>query len=262
MGTTYTDLLRYRELFGSLWRRDLESKYKGSLLGVLWVLIPPLVLMGVYLFVFHYMWRTTQVSYYPLYLLAGLAPWVFFATSLQAGAGAMVNAAPLIRKTRFPRQLTAFAVVGTNLITFLVMLAIVLVLCLVFIPSSRDVAWLSVPVALLFACFTAGLVLAAATLNVLFRDVEPFVGSLLLPWFFLTPIIWEESFFPGHETLKDVLYWANPLTPPLEAFRDPLWAGTAPRLGDVVYLVGAAALSLLFGAWVFSRVDDRIAVEL
>jgi len=132
----------------------------------------------------------------------------------------------------------------------------------VFIPSSRDVAWLSVPVALLFACFTAGLVLAAATLNVLFRDVEPFVGSLLLPWFFLTPIIWEESFFPGHETLKDVLYWANPLTPPLEAFRDPLWAGTAPRLGDVVYLVGAAALSLLFGAWVFSRVDDRIAVEL
>jgi len=262
VGTTYTDLLRYRELFGSLWRRDLESKYKGSLLGVLWVLIPPLVLMGVYLFVFHYMWRTTQVSYYPLYLLAGLAPWVFFATSLQAGAGAMVNAAPLIRKTRFPRQLTAFAVVGTNLITFLVMLAIVLVLCLVFIPSSRDVAWLSVPVALLFACFTAGLVLAAATLNVLFRDVEPFVGSLLLPWFFLTPIIWEESFFPGHETLKDVLYWANPLTPPLEAFRDPLWAGTAPRLGDVVYLVGATALSLLFGAWVFSRVDDRIAVEL
>ena len=65
MVTTYTDLYRYRELFGSLWRRDLESKYKGSLLGVLWVLIPPLVLMGVYLFVFHYMWRTTAGELLP-----------------------------------------------------------------------------------------------------------------------------------------------------------------------------------------------------
>ena len=262
MVTTYTDLIRYRELFGSLWRRDLESKYKGSLLGVLWVLIPPLVLMGVYLFVFHYMWRTTQVSYYPLYLLAGLAPWVFFATSLQAGAGAMINAAPLIRKTRFPRQLTAFAVVGTNLITFAVMVGILFVLCLAFIPASRDTAWLSLPIAVLIGCMTAGLVLAAATLNVLFRDVEPFIGSLLLPWFFLTPVIWDESFFPGHETLQEILYWANPLTPPLEAFRNPLWAGTSPGLGNTIYLVVAAALSLAFGAWVFSRVDDRIAVEL
>lgn len=260
--TTYTDLIRYRELFGSLWRRDLESKYKGSALGILWVLIPPLVLMGVYLFVFHYMWRTTQVGYYPLYLLAGLAPWVFFATSLQTGASAMVSAAPLIRKTRFPRQLTAFAVVGTNLVTFVVMLAILFALCLVFIPESRDVAWISVPLAALLVCFTTGLVLAVATLNVLFRDVEHLVASALLPWFFLTPIIWHESFFPGHETLKDILYWSNPLTPPIEAFRDPLWAGTAPRLGDVVYLAVAAVVSLAVGAWVFSRVDDRIAVEL
>ncbi len=260
--TTYTDLIRYRELFGSLWRRDLETKYKGSLLGVLWVLIPPLVLMGVYLFVFHYMWRTTQVRDYPLYLLAGLAPWVFFSTSVQSGARAMVSAAPLIRKVRFPRQLTAFAVVGTNLVTFAVMLAIVLVLCVVFIPSSRDVAWLAIPLSLLLVCFTAGIALAVATLNVLFRDVEHVVASALLPWFFLTPVIWHESFFPGHETLKEVLRWANPLTPPIEAIRDPLWGGTAPRLGDVVYLAVAAMVSLALGAWVFSRVDDRIAVEL
>ena len=260
--TTYTDLIRYRELFGSLWRRDLETKYKGSLLGVLWVLIPPLVLMGVYLFVFHYMWRTTQVRDYPLYLLAGLAPWVFFSTAVQSGTRAMVGAAPLIRKVRFPRQLTAFAVVGTNLVTFAVMLAILLVLCLVFIPSSRDVAWLAIPLSLLLVCLTAGLALAVATLNVLFRDVEHVVASALLPWFFLTPVIWHESFFPGHETLKEVLRWANPLTPPIEAIRAPLWGGTAPRLGDVVYLVVAAAISLALGAWVFSRIDDRIAVEL
>ena len=72
----------------------------------------------------------------------------------------MVNAAPLIRKTRFPRQLSAFAVVGTNMITFAVMVAILFVLCLVFIPASRDVAWLSLPLAVLIGCLAAGLVLA------------------------------------------------------------------------------------------------------
>ena len=262
MVTTYTDLIRYRELFGNLWRRDLQSKYKGSALGIVWVLVPPLVLMGVYLLVFHYLWRTTQVRQYPLYLLAGLASWVFFSTSLQAGARAMVNAAPLIRKTRFPRQLTAFAVVGTNLVAYAVMLAILFALCLVFIPSSRDTAWLALPLALLLVCMTAGMSLAVSTINVLFRDVEHLVASILLPWFFLTPVIWHESFFPGHGTLKAVLRWGNPLTPPIEAIRDPLWRGTPPRVADVVYLVVAAVVALAVGAWVFRRVDDRIAVEL
>ena len=128
---TYLDLIRYRELFGNLWRRDLQSKYKGSALGVLWVLIPPLVLMGVYLLVFHYLWRAANLPHYTLYLLAGIASWVFFSTTIQSGSRAMLQAAPLIRKTRFPRQLTAFAVVGTNLVTYAVMLVILLVACFV-----------------------------------------------------------------------------------------------------------------------------------
>ena len=124
--TVYADLIRYRELFGNLFRRDLHAKYKGSVLGVVWVLIPPLVLMGVYLLVFHYLWRTTPIPHYTLYLLAGLASWVFFATTIQAGSRAMLDNAPLIRRSRFPRQLTAFAVVGTNLVTYALMLNFVI----------------------------------------------------------------------------------------------------------------------------------------
>ena len=100
--TVYADLFRYRELFGNLFRRDLNAKYKGSVLGVVWVLIPPLVLMGVYLLVFHYLWRTTPIPHYTLYLLAGLASWVFFSTTIQAGSRAMLDNAPLIRRSRFP----------------------------------------------------------------------------------------------------------------------------------------------------------------
>src|SRR5262245_55204605 len=259
--TVYTELIAYRELFGNLFRRDLQAKYKGSALGVVWVLLPPLVLMGVYLLVFRVLWRAADIPHYSLYLLAGLSSWIFFATSVQAGSRAMLDNAPLIRKTRFPRQLVAFSVVGTNLVTYVVMLAILLVLCVAFIPDSRATAWLAVPLAAVFVCFVAGVTLALACLDVLFRDVEHLVASLLLPWFFLTPILYSFSQF-GHETLTSILYYANPITPPIEAIRDPLWAGTMPRLVDVVSLLVGAVTALSLGAFVFRRIDDRIAVEL
>ena len=65
-----------------------------------------------------------------------------------------------------------------------------------------------------------------------------------------------------HHHLLDVLRWGNPLAPPIYAVRDALWSGHLPRLADVVYLCVAATLALVLGAWVFIRVDDRIAVEL
>src|SRR5436305_2008729 len=71
--TVYADLLRYRELFANLFRRDFQAKYKGSLLGVFWSLLNPLVLLGVYLVVFGLLWKGGTLRHYPLYLLAGLA---------------------------------------------------------------------------------------------------------------------------------------------------------------------------------------------
>jgi lipopolysaccharide transport system permease protein len=201
------------------------------------------------------------VPHYSLYLLAGLASWVFFATTVQAGSRAMLDNAPLIRKTRFPRQLVAFAVVGTNLVTYVVMLAILFALCLAFVPDSRGTAWVALPLAALFVCLVTGLTLTLASLDVLFRDVEHLLASLLLPWFFLTPILYSFSQF-HHHTLTTALEYLNPITPPIEAIRDPLWAGKMPALVDVVYTVVAAAVALALGAFVFRRVDDRIAVEL
>jgi ABC-type polysaccharide/polyol phosphate export permease len=259
--TVYADLIHYRELFGNLFRRDLQAKYKGSALGIVWLLLPPLVLMGVYLLVFHILWRA-NIPHYALYLLAGLASWIFFAATIQAGSRAMLDNAPLIRKTRFPRQLVAFSVVGTNLITYVVMLVILIVLCFAFVPASRTTGLVALPLAVLFVGFVTGIALALACLNVLFRDIEHLVAAVLLPWFFLTPILWSASQFAGHDRIIEVLHWGNPLTPPIEAIRDPLWAGQMPSLANVIYLVVATAVALTVGAWTFKRVDDQIAVEL
>jgi ABC-type polysaccharide/polyol phosphate export permease len=264
--TVYADLIRYRDLFANLFRRDFQAKYKGSLLGIAWSLLNPLVLLGVYLVVFGLLWTGQKIHHYPLYLLAGLACWIFFATSLQASSRSLVDSAELIKKVKFPRQLVALSTVATQAITFAVMLAILIVLSLVFIPDARSTVWLALPLGVLFVALVAGIGLLVACVNVLFRDVEHIVAATLLPWFFLTPILWRFAQLPErvqrHHALLDVLRWGNPVAPPIYAVRDALWLGQAPRLADVVYLVVAAAVALTLAAVVFRAVDDRIAVEL
>jgi lipopolysaccharide transport system permease protein len=262
----YGDLLRYRELFGSLFRRDLRAKYKGSFLGLAWTLALPLALMLVYLVVFSVLWKAeaTDLDDYWLFLLCGLPPWVFLASSLQTAGRSLVENAPLIRKVRFPRQLVPLSVVATQLVAFATMTAIVLVLALWFRPESRDTAWLAIPVGVVIVLFVSGLSLTIAALNAVFRDVEFVVAALLLPWFFLTPVLYQLDDLPGAESrpwLIDLLHWGNPMTPAIEAYRTPLYAGELPPAADTIYLCVAAVVALAVGALVFRSVDDRIASE-
>ena len=264
--SVYADVIRYRELFGSLFRRDIRAKYRGSFLGLGWSLLYPLILMLVYLLVFSVLWRATKAKPddYWLFLLCGLPPWAFFASSLQTAARSLVENAPLIRKVRFPRQLVPLSVVATQLVAFAVMTAIVLVLALWFRPESRDTAWLALPAAAVIVVFVAGFSLAVAALNAVFRDVEFVVAAALLPWFFLTPVLYQLDDLPGAEGrpwLVDLIHWGNPLTPAIETYRTPLYAGELPPAADAIYLCVAAVVALVVGALVFNRVDDRIASE-
>ena len=264
--SVYADVLRYRELFSSLVRRDLRAKYKGSVLGLAWTLALPVALMLVYLVVFSVLWKAqaTNLDDYWLFLLCGLPPWAFFAASLQTGSRSLVENAPLIRKVRFPRQLVPLSVVATQLVAFAVMTAIVLALSLWFRADSRDTAWLALPAAVAIVVFVAGFSLAIAALNAVFRDVEFVVAAALLPWFFLTPVLYQLDDLPGAESrpwLVDLIHWGNPLTPAIESYRTPLYAGEAPPVADAIYLCVAAVVALVVGALVFSAVDDRIASE-
>jgi len=263
----YADLFRYRELFGSLFRRDLRAKYKGSVLGLAWSLANPILLMLVYLLVFSVLWKApaTSLDHYWLFLLCGLPTWVFFATSIQAASRSLLENANLIRKVRFPRQLVPLANVATQLVSFTVMLAIVIVLSLIYVPHARGAVWLSIPLAALVVALVAGMALAAASANAVFRDVEHIVAALLLPWFFLTPVLYSLDRIPGaktHPWFERLIHWGNPLTPAVESLRAPLYFGHAPSAADAIYLAVAAVLALAAGAAVFRRVDDRIAVEV
>ncbi len=265
----YADLIHYRELFANLFRRDLRTKYKGSVLGVMWSLVNPLILMGIYTLVFSVLFPVSRIAHYPLYLLSGLAVWVFVSGALAAASRSLIDNANLIKKVRFPRQLAPFSTVATHLVSLVAILVVLIPLNFALIPKARHTVWLALPLAVPIIALVGGLALAIAAATVVFRDVEHIVAALLLPWFFLTPIMY--SFSGGgalatgidhHHTLVQFIRYGNFLTPPIEAVRDPLFWGKMPRAGDVVYLCVAALIALALGAYVFNRVDDRIAVEL
>jgi len=263
----YADLIRYRELFASLFQRDLRAKYKGSSLGLLWTLALPVTLMLVYLVVFSVMWRspTTAVPDYWLFLLCGLPPWVFFSSSVQSSARSLLENASLIRKVRFPRQLVPLSIVATQLVAFAVMTGIVLVLALIVLPDSRPTALLVIPIGAVIVLFVSGLSLAVASANAIYRDIEFVVTALLLPLFFLTPVLYSLDRLPGaatHPWLLDLIQWGNPLTPVVECFRAPLFLGELPSAGELVYLAVETVVALVLGAVVFTSVDDRIAAEV
>ena len=161
--SVYTDVARYRELYANLFRRDLQAKYRGSALGILWTIANPVLLMGIYLLVFSVVFKTpfSKVDHYPLFLLVGLAIWTFFATALQSATRSMLDNANLIRKTRFPRQLVPLSVVGAHLVSFLVMLVILLALNFALLPRVRATEWLAIPLAACLVAIVGGLAIAA-----------------------------------------------------------------------------------------------------
>jgi lipopolysaccharide transport system permease protein len=263
--TLYADLLRYPDLFGNLFRRELNVRYRGSLLGLGWTFVNPIALMGVYTLVFSVLWRSADIPHYALFVISGLAIWTFFSSSVQMASSSLLGHANMLKQVKFPRQLLPLSVVGANLVTYVVMLAVVAVINLIVIPETRSTMWAVIPLSLPLIALASGLAIVFAAITVLFRDVEHLLMTILLPWFFLTPVLYELSLLPGvkdHHSVMLLLRWGNFVTPFIESIRGPLFHGAYPGVGEIVYVVVAGAASLLLGAFVFRRLDDQLAIEL
>jgi len=258
-------VLRYRFLFEQMVRRELRQKYKGSALGLLWYLINPIVLMGAYVLVFSVLLRVADIPDYPLFVVAGMIVWVFFAQAMLAAAPSMEQNAPLVRKVRFPREAIPAATALVQLATFLVMLALLAPVA-VAIRGSLEPGLLALPVVvvLLFA-FVLGLSRPGSVLHAHYRDVKPVVAAPLLRWFFVTPIFLRVEDIPGvssRQWLGDLLEWGNPVAPFVSAVRELLYAGAAPSLGHLAYLTVAGLGALALGMLCFRRLGRELAVVL
>jgi len=250
----------YRYLFEQLVRRELRQKYKGSALGVLWYLINPLVLMGAYYLMFGLIFKLDDIPDYPLFLMVGLVVWIFFSQSVLSAAPSLLEQGALVRKARFPRATIPGAVVSVQLVTFLVILALLSIVTIAF-RGTLDVALLLLPfiLACLYA-FTLGLALAVSILHAYFRDVAPILSAALLPWFFVSPIFFRIDSITSREAYRNLLEWGNPIAPFITAIRDVIYGGVVPQIDVLAYVAVAAVLMLFGGKWLFDRMQDELAV--
>jgi lipopolysaccharide transport system permease protein len=252
---------RYGFLFEQLVRRELRRKYQGSVLGIAWYVVNPLVLMAAYYLLFGVLIPQTRVPDYPLFLMVGLVVWLFFSQSLLGASSSLLDQGSLIRKARFPRETVPASVVTVQLVTFLVLLVILAVVVFAVRGTfGAQVVLLPALLAALYA-FTLGLSLAVAVLHAYFRDVGPILAAILLPWFFLSPIFFDvDKFTAGHQWAKDVLTWVNPVAPFIVGIRDVLYAGAWPDLPTSLYVGGAALLFLAGGLMLFRALERELAV--
>ena len=255
----------YRYLYEQMVRRELRQKYKGSLLGVLYYLINPVVLMIAYAIMTRYVLRFEGIEDYPLFLLIGIGTWLFFSQSLLAAATSLLEQASLVRKVRFPREIIPGAVVSVQFVIFAVLMALLLPIT-VAIRGTLEPALLLLPVVLvLLGLFVLGLALAVSVLHAYYRDVAPILSAALLPWFFVSPIFFRTTDFPGLEArpwLGDLLRWGNPVAPFMESVRDVLYDGRVPAASTLLYVVVATGLALLAGRALFRRMERELAVVL
>ncbi len=257
--------MRYSYLFSQLVRRELRQKYKGSILGVLWYLVNPLVLMAIYGVMLGPLLKAVSQPDYPIFILAGLLVWLFFSQSLLAAAGSLVDQASLLSKVRFPREAIPAAAVTVQLAPLLAMLVVLLPVALAVRGNPSVALLLLVPLIVCLFAFTLGLSLVASVLHAYFRDVVPILAAALLPWFFISGVLFNIQSLKGlsaHRWVEPLLRWVNPVAPFIDAVRAVLYGGHAPSLVTLGYVLAAALLAVASGVLVFRRFNAELAVVL
>ena len=269
--SSVAEIVESRELIANLTLRELRGRYKRSVLGWTWSLLNPLSTVVIYSIVFGVLLNgdppkgdPSGVKNFTVWLLCGLLPWNFFGGSLNGAMGVLTGNAGLIRKVYFPREGLVLSFVASMLVTFLIEMAVLLVILVIF--GNNIWPWLPL-VALLMVVqtvFITGFALALSVLNVYFRDIQYLVGAILLQaWFFLTPIVYRIETVEA-ETSKTVarIYTWNPMVRYVETYRDLLYDNRGPTLVNSVYLVVSAIVVLGLGMTIFRRYEARLAEEL
>jgi len=254
-------IFRYRALLWNLTVREIKARYRGSVLGFLWSLANPLLLLAVYSLVFGLIFqqRIEGARPYPLFLISGLFPWIWISTSILEGTMSIVSNAGLIRKAAFPGELLPLVSVLSNLIHFLFALPVLAAALLIGRFLDFPVGgWTFLLLPLVVAVqvpMIAGIALALSALNVHFKDVRDMTTHAITLLFFLTPILYLLEVLPGKLQL---LIHANPFTPFVLAYQEVLFHGTVPGPVRWLAMVGISALLWAAGASLFERLRDTL----
>ncbi|MDW8129035.1 MAG: ABC transporter permease [Bryobacterales bacterium] len=235
------ELWEYRELLYFLTWRDIKVRYKQTVLGAAWALLQPFMTMVVFSLFFGRLARIPSDGLpYPIFALAGLVPWQFFAYGLNQASNSLVGSANLIKKVYFPRLIIPLSSVLAGAVDFALAFGLLVAMMLYYgVAPGWNALWL--PAFFLLSFVTSlGVGLWLSALNVEYRDVRYLVPFLVQFWMYATPIAYPSSLL--REPWRTV-YGLNPMAGVVEGFR---WAllGAKTQPGP---LIAASALAALLG---------------
>jgi lipopolysaccharide transport system permease protein len=247
----------YWELLMNLTRREVKGRFSQSLFGAGWAIAQPLATMAVFTLVFARLGQMpSDGAPYPLFAYAALAPWFFFANSVNSGTMSLVTYRNIVTKTYFPREIVPLAQVASRLVDFAAAASLYAVLMVYYRVGVGTWSALVPVFFLLLLLFTLGVTLGASALNVFYRDVNPVVQISLQLWLYVTPVAYPLSAVPER---YQWLFLLNPLTGVVEGLRSVLVFGREPDWG--VVSVSAALILTVFACalTLFKRTDKYFA---
>lgn len=251
-------LIKYRELINQFVSRSIKTRYKRSVLGIIWTLLNPLLSMIVLTIIFSQVFRFS-VENYPIYVLCGLVVWNFYSSATSGAMSDMLWSGNLLGRIYMPKSVFAVSAIGTGLINLLLSLIPVFIIALILRVQITP-ATILMPLSIFFlAIFSLGFGLTLSTAAVFFGDMEPVYNVLLMIWFYATPIIYPV------EVIPEQFQWLirlNPLYYLLTIFRDPLYKGTVPELSFWLISGFLALVMLMIGAYVFTSKSNEYAYRI
>lgn len=253
---SFKDLWAYRELLFFLTWRDVKVRYKQTALGAAWAILQPLFMMIIFTIFFGRLAGVESAGIpYPLFALAGLVPWTFFANSITASGNSLVGSANLITKVYFPRLIVPAAAMLAGLVDFLLAF-LLLCLMMIYYQVSLTLHILFLPVLVaLTALFGLGVGTWMSALNVKYRDVRFALPFLIQLWLFVSSVILPSSSLP--QKWRWVLMF-NPMSGIIEGYRSALFGlpfdWTALGVASIL-----TVLVLIYSIYSFSRVERSFA---
>jgi len=252
---------RHRALIRNFVKRDLQARYRGSAVGLLWPVIHPLIMLLLYTFVFSTILKVRVgagegTGSFALYLFCGMLPWTAFAEALSRSTGVILEHTNLIKRTIFPAEILPVYPVISGIVNQLIGLAILFV-ALLLTNHRFSLIMLALPgILLLQFAFTVGLAWIVAGTTVFIRDLGQIIGVGLTLWLFLTPIFYPPSLVPeGWGMLLSI----NPMHALVEAYRSVILLGQPPRWQSLVTLGLCTLVTFLAGYRVFTRMQPAFA---
>ncbi len=255
----FETFLRYRYLLANLIGRDLKVKYRRSVLGILWSLLNPILLMLVLNAVFSHVFRN-NLEHFPLYLISGQTLFAFFTEATNGALMSVVGSSALIKKVYVPKYIFPLEKVLFAFVNMLFSMAAIVLLILMYgVPLSPTMLLFPVPLVTMLM-FAAGLGLLLANLCVFFRDIRHLYSVLTTAWMYLTPIFYDIEMLKGSAVYPIVRY--NPLTCYITYFRDVFIYGNVPTLEQNLLCFGYGLAALVLGTWAFKRTQDRFILHI